>query len=263
VVAVMSVTALGCGDDEAGLGNDSRRNAMETSPDAGPLPTSNTGGSLDQTSLETNPEPAPTLPTPTIETTGESGETSTAGTGSSESTSDTGDADSTSPVPVGDGRLTGLGASGELTPAFDVDVHEYDVTLPIFATRLVLTAELEPLGALDVDGAPFDAAGHWTSAPLDVGTTRLTLTWERADGVVQTYIVNAHRAEPTREYVGVPYSAPGTHGGATALSRDGNTLAIGSHWRSSTAARSLQARVWRAWPTCLNGQPTAGNSPQS
>ncbi len=252
----MGITAMGCGDDEVGPEGSGTGDSTETSPDGGPLPTSSasstssTERSSEPTSRDTNTEPASSLPALSSSSThdaGESGGTSEFVTSTTEA-STTDDSDSTSSVPAGDGHLNGLSASGGLTPEFDVDVFEYDVTLPVFSTQLVLAAALEAGGSLSVDGAPFDAAGHWVSAPLDVGTTKLTLTLKRPGGVEQTYTVNAHRLETTWEYVGVPYDAPSTDGARTALSRDGNTLAISSYWgRSDGDGARVYVRSGEQW----------------
>lgn len=259
LVAVMSFTALGCGDDGAEPGGGSGENSTEMSPEAGLPPASSADGGFDRTSRETSTEPAPTGGA----TSAGSGETSAPGTGDTdwttdpslttdtsgtESTNGASDSDATSSLPVGDGRLSGLSASGELTPAFDVDVHEYDVTLPAFATRLVLTAELESGGFLDVEGAPFGPNGVWTSGPIDVGTTTFTMTWERADGEVQVYTFNTRRLDTTWEYTGMPYDAPHSYGANTALSGDGTTLAIGSsRGGSETDGARVYVRSGEEW----------------
>lgn len=263
VAAVMGVTALGCGDDGAEPGS-SGENSTETSFEAGSPAASGNDGGADSTSRPADTETTPTEAAPSTRTSSGYGETTSPDTGAdsataasaTESLSDTNsvevptgtDADSTSPAPVGDGRLNGLGASGGLTPAFDVDVHEYDVTLPVFATRLVLTADLAPGGSLTVDGTAFGANGVWTSAPLDMGTTQFTVMWEDADGEVQVYTFNAHRLETTWDYVGAPYDAPYTHGANTALSGDGNTLAIGSYWgRNDADGARVYVRAGEDW----------------
>lgn len=241
-ILVGSIVLSGCGDSNAPVDegtldaadSGTPRNSDSTRADAGGL----TGETLTSGSDKSDTTARGGTSTGTSQTTladVDGGETSFASNTNDSapitdgSGSDTDDPDTTAEptLPEGAGTLTELVVSGALSPAFDPDVREYDVELPVFATHLVLDMVEMPGTSITVDGKFLDAEGRWVSESLEVGTTTFTVELSARGTVLGSYRLNVARKEPSLSYLGNDDPLAYGYGYTTEVSGDGNTLVIG------------------------------------
>lgn len=131
------------------------------------------------------------------------------------------------PPPEGGGSLSDLIVSGALSPAFDPDVHEYEVQLPVFATHLALSAAHLPSATVSIGGKLLDADGRWVSPELDLGVTEFTVELLFRGEVLGSYQLRVVRKKPSVSYLGNDDQLSSAYGYATEVSGDGSTLVIG------------------------------------
>lgn len=90
---------------------------------------------------------------------------------------------------------------GKLEPAFDPEVTEYSVRVPLLSSRVSLRVQAEVDAELSIDreGASLDEA--WTSDVLPVGTTELPITLRARSGARTDYQINVDRSAEQAAYI--------------------------------------------------------------
>jgi hypothetical protein len=130
---------------------------------------------------------------------------------------------------AGIGNLSSLTVGGTLRPAFDVDIHDYEVLLPGFIQQLSLTAHAESGATVTVNGEPVDASGRWASEALDVGTASFVVEVRHSGNVSDTYRLTTQRKELTETYLGNPDPEREAYGRHNALNYDGDLVIVGGY----------------------------------
>lgn len=122
-----------------------------------------------------------------------------------------------------------LRVNGRLSPAFDPNVTEYTVTLPVFVESVYLQGESPDGTQLAVNGLTLDD-GSWSSEAMFWGEqSSVELSVMVGADVIRTYTLQVTRTDPEELYFKASNTSAGdTFGLSVALSEDGSTLAVGA-----------------------------------
>jgi cysteine-rich repeat protein len=122
-----------------------------------------------------------------------------------------------------------LRVNGRLSPAFDPNVTEYTVTLPVFIESLYLQGESPEAATFAVNSLTLDD-GSWSSHAMYWGEqTSVELSVVVGADVIRTYALHVTRTDPEELYFKASNTSSGdTFGISVTLSEDGSTLAVGA-----------------------------------
>jgi hypothetical protein len=134
-------------------------------------------------------------------------------------------------------------SAGVLEPAFDPNVHEYRVQVPLLAPRVDLTPTMPSKTTATLDGATLESSGAWASPVLPLGQTKsLALVLTSEFGVSTKYTIALERAGEQLGYV-KPTGAASYDQFGSAIDISGDTMVVAAWFEGAGGASRGAAYV--------------------
>jgi hypothetical protein len=132
--------------------------------------------------------------------------------------------------------LTALTSSaGQLMPAFDPNVDQYRIQVPLLVQRVTLAPVAAAGVQIRLNGETLADGASWTTPTLPFGESKLELTLTSSSGTTHRYLITIARAGTQSAYLKASNAQTGDMFGL-AMAMDSDTLVAGALYEDSAAS---------------------------